>query len=165
MTGWEVQGKAIHGGVYCYLTGGSWAWAINRTACAYGSSNVYTSGNNTVLRGQRYLIEYHLSPNQGLQTYINGILQLTHSYDNPTVTIPWYLFANNTEGSVDTSRSAKIKLFSFEMEKQNQTVRTLVPCYRKSDNKPGMYDLVTKTFFTNANTSATTDFIVGADVN
>lgn len=38
---------------------------------------------------------------------------------------------------------------------------TLVPCYRKSDDKPGMYDLVSGTFFTNVGTG---EFIVGSDV-
>lgn len=38
----------------------------------------------------------------------------------------------------------------------------LIPCYRKSDSKPGMYDLVTDTFFTNQGTG---EFIVGSDVN
>ena len=37
----------------------------------------------------------------------------------------------------------------------------VIPCYRKSDHKPGLYDLVTKTFLTN---SGTGEFIVGADV-
>jgi len=37
----------------------------------------------------------------------------------------------------------------------------LVPCYRKSDNKPGMYDKVHNTFYTNVGTG---DFTVGPDV-
>lgn len=41
-------------------------------------------------------------------------------------------------------------------------IREFIPCYRKSDHQTGMYDLVTKTFFTNQGTG---EFIVGADVN
>lgn len=41
-------------------------------------------------------------------------------------------------------------------------VRDFVPCYRKSDHKPGMYDLVNDVFYTNAGTG---EFIVGANVN
>ena len=37
-----------------------------------------------------------------------------------------------------------------------------VPCYRKSDQKPGMYDLVSNTFLINVGTG---EFTVGADVN
>lgn len=38
----------------------------------------------------------------------------------------------------------------------------LVPCYRKDDSKPGMYDLVSNTFYTNDGTG---EFTVGADIN
>lgn len=37
-----------------------------------------------------------------------------------------------------------------------------IPCYRKSDHKPGMYDTVTNTFFVNQGTGD--DFILGPDV-
>lgn len=36
-----------------------------------------------------------------------------------------------------------------------------IPCYRKSDSKPGMYDTITDTFFTNGGTG---EFTVGNDV-
>lgn len=41
-------------------------------------------------------------------------------------------------------------------------VRDFIPCYRKSDNEIGLYDLVTKTFFTNQGTGT---FLKGPDVN
>jgi hypothetical protein len=37
-----------------------------------------------------------------------------------------------------------------------------IPCYRKSDNKPGMYDVVNNVFHTNEGQD---EFIVGPDVN
>ena len=46
----------------------------------------------------------------------------------------------------------------------NSLVRIFIPCYRKADNKPGLYDLVNDVFYTNANTSASTDFIVGPNI-
>lgn len=39
-----------------------------------------------------------------------------------------------------------------------------IPCYRKADNKPGLYDTVNDVFYVNANTGASQDFIVGPDV-
>jgi hypothetical protein len=41
-------------------------------------------------------------------------------------------------------------------------IRDLIPCYRKSDGKPGMWDMVSWQFFTNAGSGA--DFTVGPDV-
>lgn len=40
--------------------------------------------------------------------------------------------------------------------------KTFIPCYRISDNKPGMYDLVNDVFYVNQGTGA--DFLVGNDV-
>lgn len=37
-----------------------------------------------------------------------------------------------------------------------------IPCYRKADNKPGMYDIINNVFYTNEGTG---EFIVGPDVN
>ena len=54
------------------------------------------------------------------------------------------------------------KMYRFTLYNNLATILDYIPCYRKSDNKPGMYDLVTNTFFTNAGTGA--DFSVGNNV-
>lgn len=52
----------------------------------------------------------------------------------------------------------KIKEFKIT---NNITKLDLVPCYRKSDNEIGMYDLVTNTFYTNKGSGS---FAKGSDV-
>ena len=42
--------------------------------------------------------------------------------------------------------------YSLTVERAGVLIHDLVPCYRKSDRKPGMYDQITGTFFTNAGT-------------
>lgn len=44
----------------------------------------------------------------------------------------------------------------------DEFIAHLIPCYRKVDNVPGMYDRVNGVFYTN---SGTGEFIVGPDVN
>ena len=74
-----------------------------------------------------------------------------------------------------TAASNPIYLFSFARDYPSNTriysasfymsdvlTRNLIPCYRKSDSEPGMYDTVTKQFFTNAGTGT---FLVGNDVS
>lgn len=57
---------------------------------------------------------------------------------------------------------ASVKVYRFTVDfGDDGPCRDMIPCYRKSDNKPGMYDLVTKTFFTNAGTG---EFSVGPNV-
>lgn len=56
---------------------------------------------------------------------------------------------------------APMKLYSLKIEDSRRVLRDYVPCRRKSDNTPGLYDLITGTFFTNAGTG---NFTVGSNV-
>lgn len=69
-----------------------------------------------------------------------------------------YLFGNTAETS-----NSEIRIYSFSI-KNNITdgiIQELVPCYRKSDNEIGMYDIVSNTFLTNSGVGS---FNKGADV-
>jgi hypothetical protein len=68
------------------------------------------------------------------------------------------LFAQ-IEGSQSTNAACRISDCWYK--RNNIYLLNLIPCYRKSDSKPGMYDTVTKTFYTNAGAG---EFLVGADV-
>lgn len=63
-------------------------------------------------------------------------------------------FAN----SYDYFEYSRIK--SYKIYQDDVLVRNLIPCYRKSDSVVGLYDLVTKTFYTNSGTGT---FSKGAD--
>lgn len=54
------------------------------------------------------------------------------------------------------------KTYSFVAYDNGVKVADFVPCYRKADDKPGMYDLVTETFLVNQGTGK--DFTVGPNV-
>ena len=77
------------------------------------------------------------------------------NYQN-AVNTPLYLMmrANNTS-------PFKGKIYNFSIINHGISMINLVPCYRKSDGEIGMYDTVSKTFFTNAGTGT---FLKGADV-
>lgn len=55
--------------------------------------------------------------------------------------------------------SRGMRLYYCKIYDGNALVRNLIPCVRKSDSKPGMYDTVSKTFYTNTGTG---EFIVPA---
>ena len=50
------------------------------------------------------------------------------------------------------------KICYYKQKRDGEFILDLVPCIRKSEGKPGMYDLVTKTFFTN---NGTGEFLYG----
>lgn len=53
-----------------------------------------------------------------------------------------------------------IRYFKY-WDKDDNLLRDMMPCYRKSNNVIGMFDLVSQTFFTNAGTGV---FTVGEDI-
>lgn len=63
----------------------------------------------------------------------------------------FYGYNSNTKG----------KIASYHHKKANGTEINLIPCYRKSDNEPGMYDTVSGNFYTNEGSG---DFLVGNDI-
>ncbi len=70
------------------------------------------------------------------------------------------LFSMNEAGTVDT-RYFTGNLYGCTIFKNGTAVRCFVPCYRKSDGKVGLYDLVTNAFFT---TATSVNFAKGSDV-
>ena len=65
-----------------------------------------------------------------------------------------------TYGNSSTARLfASARVYSLSVKVDGQNAANYIACVRKSDSKPGMYDTVSKTFYTNAGTG---EFIVPA---
>lgn len=71
-----------------------------------------------------------------------------------------FLFATNTNGVASFSSGA-LRLYYAKIWNDNILVRDFIPCYRKSDNAAGLYDLVNGEFYTNKGTG---EFILGGEV-
>lgn len=55
-----------------------------------------------------------------------------------------------------TQTSSKQKIYGLKIYDNETIIRDFIPCYRKSDNVVGLYDLVNNVFYTNAGTGAFT---------
>ena len=53
------------------------------------------------------------------------------------------------------------RLYQLQIYDDDKLVRNFIPCYRKSDNTIGLYDVMNNTFYTNAGTGT---FLKGNDV-
>ena len=94
----------------------------------------------------------HVMKNEGGNFYFDGQLaaNTTATPANSNATI--YIFAKvNTSLSVE-NRKAHMKVYGFKVYEGNTLVRNMTPCIRKSDNEPGMYDLVNNKFYKNIGT-------------
>lgn len=79
--------------------------------------------------------------------YMDG--ELLHTAANTTFTTPhnMIVFGCNTNGTIGLH--SKAKMFDLQFYDNNVLKVDLIPCYRKSDNVIGMYDLVNDIFYTN----------------
>lgn len=57
----------------------------------------------------------------------------------------FYIFSSHTEPTL----GASMRLYYLKMYSDGVLVRDYIPCYRKSDNVIGLYDLVSKSFYIN----------------
>lgn len=89
------------------------------------------------------------------QRFTFTISLASHGFTQEERKYPYYLFALNDVGNTTVITSFKIRLFAIK-DRIN-----LIPAVRKSDSKPGMYDLISGEFFTNQGEG---EFITGPEV-
>lgn len=105
-----------------------------------------------------------------IKTNKNRILFQSGSFEYGTIAIriatktedhktnPLILFGRSNNGVINIFSSYNMRLYGSKFYENDVLVRNYIPCYRKSDNTVGMYDLVDGEFYTN---SGTGEFIAG----
>lgn len=89
--------------------------------------------------------------------YQNGSLVYSITTNDAVSNYNCFIFGRNAD-DVATGLG-NIRLYYFKIYNNDSLVRNFIPCYRKSDNVAGLYDLVNSTFYTNEGTG---NFIVGS---
>lgn len=92
--------------------------------------------------------------------YLNGIKKATLTANTFTTQGNINIFACNQAGA-NGYLPSKMRLYSCQMYDNGTLIRDFIPCYRKSDKKTGLYDLVNSVFYEN---NGTGDFIKGGEV-
>ena len=128
-------------------------WIDNSSGTIYASNSTVTT--NTQLRLDCDLRNGTLK--------INGSTMAKTAQGNPgyvgtNTTYNAYIFGSNKDGSLDTVSSDNPTIKRAWLYNGDTLALNLVPCYRKADNKTGMYDLDSDTFLPNA---TSTEFTVG----
>ena len=86
--------------------------------------------------------------NVGPKLFKNNVQIATSNNENMNITNNIVLFAL-TYGDNNLGFYSQCKIYYCEIYSGEYPIRNFIPCYRKSDNKPGMYDLVNNIFYTN----------------
>ena len=107
----------------------------------YGTSNVYWQQGIPDL-------ERHVFRQEKNKIYVDGALVHTFAAATFSTTVTAKL------GTFDYTnyKPAQARYFRSRWWEGDKLVRDFLPCYRKNDGKPGLYDTVSKSFFTNAGT-------------
>ena len=101
-------------------------------------------------------IEYDLESEEK-SILINGIKYTGEHTKSIISTNPVQVLADGTSKGAFGCNFYSLKLYDG-----GNLALNLIPCYRKSDNKPGMYDTVSSTFLTNQGTG---EFLIGPKIN
>lgn len=133
-----------------YLFGGTFR-------CGYGNTNVALDKPVEVNTWYKWRVEV---ANKQQLIYVDDEKIYTSAAKDPFTTgYELFLFGMNNKGVFNyefKGRMAYVKLY-----KSNILVSSFIPCYRKTDNAIGMYDLIGNKFYTNAGTGT---FLKGPDV-
>ena len=124
----------------------------------WAAPNAAAAGTSiTLTRDTKYDIEC-LRNSSGYLNY--SLLSAgTNVYSDFTNTVTYGLFARNRGTTQDYPFKGKI--YYCEIYDNNVQVANMIPCYRKLDNKVGMYDLARNAFYTSSNNE---NFIKGNNV-
>lgn len=128
--------------------------------------NVMVKLNNTSNRfytdewcatlGKTYKIEANINPSSQLASNGSVIGSLSCASDASMANIILFNYMVPTVNDAFIGYVSYVQLYSYY-----QLMYYLIPCFRKSDSKPGMYDLVNNVFYTNAGSD---EFTVGPNV-
>ena len=136
------------GDFYLYTSAGNNTYFQTAYGCTY---------NNTskVCDTSKHTFRFNIT-NDTTYVYCDGT-DVLHKTILNTITERSILVAGTSMGASRLSCNT----YWVRISKGGTLIRNLIPCRRKSDNKPGMYDTVSGEFFTNQGTG---EFICGPDI-
>lgn len=150
--------------------------------CTRGSSSGADNTNTVFLFHQHWRYDYYTTIGDGNigplvysdvvydllvkegKLLVDNVVTVEYPLQQFIAKRPLILYAAYSTSDEGIVWEATYKLYSCSINDNDTVVRNFIPCYRKADNKPGLYDLVNDVFYVNANTSASQDFIVGPNV-
>ena len=139
----------------CGYYSGYWQWALGNYRLTRGISTNVRYKMDTVLKNGSQV----LTLNDSILSESSYTLDKEISGEGIS---NFALIAYYNEDSKSFGLFTRVKCYGVKVwDGENKLLGNFIPCYRKSDGEIGMYDTVSKTFYTNAGTGT---FLKGADV-
>lgn len=116
----------------------------------YSAANGVTINNSAIPAVANTLYTIHYDSRNNIDCFIiNGRASKLALTTTTRASHHLYMFANSSAGSVGQQFKGRIYYLKIK-NSTGELVRYFIPCYRKSDNVAGMYDIVNDVFYTNA---------------
>lgn len=138
---WQISNRSFGVG----LTNGNSQWRFD-----LGQSNLFSVGQSGANNRHLFTID---APNTTAKVDSTGYSISSASFSGVTRSI--YLCARNSD-SIE-NKGGQI-LYGCKFYNSGELTHQFVPCYRKSDNKTGLYEIVNDVFYPN---NGTDEFIIG----
>lgn len=131
-------------------------WNDDRAFNLTGDNDVYKfyaySNSSSITTNIPVELTPHVWEYQDYSLYCDGILLGEAGRRSPGGGLrSIYLFARNYSDSPNDI-GGTVRIYSFSAKRNGNMLCNMVPCYRKNDGKPGMYDMATGAFYTNSGT-------------
>lgn len=155
---YELTAQQYGAGIYgAYINGTSRYEGITRRSNQSSKGNLEYGYYNAYPYDISQDLARHVIKQDKEKFYYDGVLKRTFTNASFTQSLTAYIGYIHISSS---SYSPMIgKIYSCKIYENDELVRDFVPCYRVSDGKPGLYDLVNGVFYTNQGTGA--DFTLG----
>lgn len=122
------------------------------SSAAWSRTDALTVGESYTLKGTAKNAKVQI---ENITTGHIQSLNVSPDVINYTCTENMYLLGVHYKGAARTIGIRTVKGFKY-WDKDDNLLRDMIPCYRRSDNVIGMFDKVSQTFFTNAGTGTFT---------
>ena len=142
------------GGMDCYGNQGRLALGIDIDSNSlnykflYGDQSDISSGIKADSQKHIYIINISKENIKTAELYVDNIYLYSLTAKNISHPLYFTLFAYTGWGNTTPNKFCSCRIYKFELEGQIK----LYPCYRKSDNAIGMYDMINNKFYTNQGT-------------
>ena len=157
----EITGNETgYGAVFGARTNSSSNCFLAFSRCGNGKIGIQigNSGSKNCNTSQSLNVVYKLKASNGNITVNGDSVNFTTVSDFETpLNVRIFDIANGNTSSSGTGNRILIgKVYSFKLYESNIIIRNMIPSKRKSDNVIGMYDMVSRQFFTNSGTGSFT---------
>ena len=124
----------------------AYMWGINSVNFCTFVSSQWSYQNSSVAKD---LNRHVFNLSSGSQKFDGTEFGTSTIGDTATSSQTMYLFANHVEWNNVPEDYCKERIYYCKILEGNILVREFIPCKRNSDNKPGLYDAVTNSFYVN----------------